>query len=77
MVIVPPIITSRILINCFSQKELLLQEVDQLQAIEREIESYQKVSHPNLIKLVAHEVKKGRSNMKAFLIFPFYRVCGV
>lgn len=60
------------------QKEILLQEPqEQEAAVRREVAYYQAVDHPNVVKLLAHELRLHQGHLRAYLVFPYYQVsCG-
>ena len=42
--------------------------------MQREVSFYQAVDHPNVIRLIAHEVRLHRGHLRAYLVFPYYQV---
>ena len=42
--------------------------------MQREVSFYQAIDHPNVIKLIAHEVRPHRGHLRAYLVFPYYQV---
>ena len=57
------------------QKEILLQDPqEQEAAVRREVAHYQAVDHPNVVKLIAHELRLHQGHLRAYLVFPYYQV---
>lgn len=60
---------------------MLLQLPEQRDSAENEIKMHKLINHPNVIKLIDSEIRDIASGTNyidgiAFLLFPFYRVCG-
>lgn len=47
---------------------------EQEAAVQREVAFYLAIDHPNVIKLIAHEVCQHRGHLRAYLVFPYYQV---
>ena len=65
---------SMCLVVCL-QKEILLQDPqEQEAAVRREVAYYQAVDHPNVIRLISHELRLHNDHLRAYLVFPYYQV---
>ena len=40
----------------------------------REVAYYQAVDHPNVIRLISHELRLHHDHLRAYLVFPYYQV---